>query len=124
MLTSSFPDTACTSVVTQVSWNWDSENIAADVEFLTKVEWVEELAILLSDFADQANKGVQHPNQLNGVGATAWAKVHTALLPSGLPGLTVHPDPQIHAVYTNVSLQTLVDMNADMLLQKFPREYL
>ncbi|KAM5535629.1 hypothetical protein V8D89_010616 [Ganoderma adspersum] len=91
---------ACTAVVTQISWNRDSEKIMADVEFLTKAEWIEELAILLSDLADPANKDNQHPNKLNGVGAMAWAK--------------------IHAMYSNVSLETLADMDADMLLQKFP----
>ncbi|KAI1792928.1 hypothetical protein LXA43DRAFT_886825, partial [Ganoderma leucocontextum] len=72
---------ACTAVVTQLSWNRESERIAADVEFLTRAEWIEELVILLSDLADPANERVKHASQLVGASATAWAK-RTLLTPS------------------------------------------
>ena len=122
MLTLSLLNTARTAVVTQLSWNYESDQIAADVEFLTKAEWLEELAVLLSDLADQGNKRVKHPNQLNSVGATAWAKVLHGSILSMFDHL--FPNSQIHAVYPNIPIRSLATVNTDVFLQRLPRGYL
>ncbi|KAG1863428.1 P-loop containing nucleoside triphosphate hydrolase protein [Suillus tomentosus] len=85
---------ACTSVVTEISYH-TAPTINADVLFLSKAEWREELIVLLDDIQAEGSN-LKRTTDLHGDSEVAWYKVH--------------------AVYPSITLPQLVDMTADQML--------
>lgn len=63
---------ACTSVVTEIRYHEESM-IVAEVQFLTRAEWKEELEILLNDLVDENGK-CKSLSDLSDVSEVAWYK--------------------------------------------------
>ena len=62
-------------MVTQIAYNPNSESIVAEVKFLTREEWTEELKVLLSDLSDPETSNDRAKSSLGREAAAAWAKV-------------------------------------------------
>ncbi|CAN9359630.1 unnamed protein product [Alternaria alternata] len=71
---------ACTAVVTEMSWNNNtdpSSRYRAEIEFISPAEWEKELTVLLRDFLSEngtLSREAQDPNSDAGI---AWAKFHS-----------------------------------------------
>lgn len=82
--------TACTSVVTKISYH-KSREIRAEVSFLSEDEWRQEIRALLGDWAshiDEANVSGK-PGDLREEAKVAWEKVRSGgphLYPMKLTG--------------------------------------
>ena len=66
--------TACTAVVTEISYH-NKANIEADVTFLSEEEWRQELGILLQDLFDEDSGQIKRVNDLKSEAGVAWSKV-------------------------------------------------
>ncbi|KAJ3045080.1 hypothetical protein HDV00_011805 [Rhizophlyctis rosea] len=84
---------ACTSVVTEISYNKDNEKYEADIEFLSEAEWRAELEVLLKDIPKITSD------------MSADQKVSLA---------------KIKAVYSGLSTPDILDCSVDDLLKTAP----
>ncbi|KAJ4289692.1 hypothetical protein N0V90_011021 [Kalmusia sp. IMI 367209] len=70
---------ACTSVVTELSWN-DSEDPAcrysAEIEFIGRADWEKELRNLMKEFLTENGNLVREASEKNSEAGIAWAKFH------------------------------------------------
>lgn len=68
---------ACTAVVTEISWNDSMDTSAkyrAEIEFINRADWEEELAVLMKDFLTEdgaVSRGIYESDSDAGI---AWAK--------------------------------------------------
>eukprot|EP00058_Branchiostoma_floridae_P019509 XP_002604999.1 hypothetical protein BRAFLDRAFT_129807 [Branchiostoma floridae] len=65
---------ACTAVVVEVSNNDRNKNYEADVEFLSRKEWDDELRLLLTDLIGEDGKAKRKPDPQSEAGI-AWSKI-------------------------------------------------
>ncbi|XP_078607341.1 uncharacterized protein LOC144879607 [Branchiostoma floridae x Branchiostoma japonicum] len=65
---------ACTAVVVEVSNNDRNNNYEADVEFLSRKEWDDELRLLLTDLIGEDGKAKRKPDPQSEAGI-AWSKI-------------------------------------------------
>jgi hypothetical protein len=68
---------ACTAVVTEISWNDSTDPTAkyrAEIEFITRADWGEELNILLNDFTTDKGTVSGDITDQNSDAGIAWAK--------------------------------------------------
>lgn len=66
---------ACTAVVTEISYNYDTDDkYRAEIEFITKKDWEDELTILFDDILNSGDfdKESSRPDTEAGI---AWSKV-------------------------------------------------
>lgn len=64
---------ACTAVVTKIGYH-AKKSINADVSFLSKQEWRDELRVLLDDLLDE-DGNMKQSNGLHTEAGIAWQKV-------------------------------------------------
>ncbi|XP_035679869.1 uncharacterized protein LOC118418142 [Branchiostoma floridae] len=65
---------ACTAVVVEVSNNDKNKNYEAEVEFLSRKEWDDELRLLLTDLIGEDGKAKRKPDPQSEAGI-AWSKI-------------------------------------------------
>ena len=65
---------ACTAVVTEISYH-DKKTIEADVTFLSRQEWRDEIEVLLTDMVGEDGQ-LRRLSDLNNEAGIAWHKVH------------------------------------------------
>ncbi|KAI0025028.1 hypothetical protein F4780DRAFT_490832 [Xylariomycetidae sp. FL0641] len=89
---------ACTAVVTEVSWNASEDPeqaYTAEIEFISKEEWMSELRHLFQDAADPSGEVSSDTTNTNTDAGVAWAKMK--------------------AVYPKMTRDSLGDTNAEDL---------
>lgn len=64
---------ACTAVVTEISYH-DKKSVDADVAFLSRKEWRDEIEVLLSDMVDEDGQ-LRRLTDLKSEAGVAWHKV-------------------------------------------------
>ncbi|KJA29987.1 hypothetical protein HYPSUDRAFT_196279 [Hypholoma sublateritium FD-334 SS-4] len=82
---------ACTAVVTELAYH-NKSTIEADISFLSKDEWEQELAVLLHDIADE-DGNLKRLTDLKSDAGVAWQKVHAVypdLIPESLVKMQVN----------------------------------
>lgn len=82
---------ACTSVVTEIKYH-DDEAIVADVHFLERVDWEEEVAMILGDLGVEEGSTITKPGDLDSPAGIAWRKVlavYPSLLTTGIGRMTI-----------------------------------
>ncbi len=93
------------------------KTIDADVEFLTRREWIEELTKLIHDLVDEEGNLLE-TEQLtadNGEPGVAWSKV---ILDSYITSLS--NECQIHAVYPALTPADIISMTPDSIVDANP----
>ncbi|KIJ27412.1 hypothetical protein M422DRAFT_55053 [Sphaerobolus stellatus SS14] len=89
---------ACTAVVTEISYQ-DKPTIDADVSFLSREEWQQELEVLLDDLVDE-DGNLRRATDLRSEAGVAWHKVH--------------------AVYPSLTQDQIARMTADQIIERDP----
>ena len=65
---------ACTAVVTELSYNYETIAYRAEIEFITADEWRKELIILFNDLIDDNGKVSRESTTNDSDAAEAYAK--------------------------------------------------
>ncbi|PSN67808.1 hypothetical protein BS50DRAFT_550852 [Corynespora cassiicola Philippines] len=72
---------ACTSVVTEISWNNSTDparKYRAEIEFISSADWEKELGILFKDLLDEEGRVCRESAFADHHAGIAWAKFHAA----------------------------------------------
>lgn len=108
---------ACTAVVTEISYK-PGPSIEADVSFLTRDEWRDELRILIDDLTEN-NGGLKKVADSRGdETSVSLSKVSPNCVESVLPVDNVIP--QVHALYPNLPQAELIHLTPDEVINRYP----